>query len=298
MCGGLPEVATDLLEVAAYVYAADQVVTRGGTREFEYGDRWRRHFRFVIPVRRPDVWQRPEVAGPLADTLSFLADEAYEFVFVRHTNPRPLDRYLFDHVDAAEAEGVQEVVLFSGGLDSLGGAVQEVLQGRRKVALVSHRPANHVYARQRALAQALADRVAEPRLKPLHVAIEVNKGEDLSHNYTQRTRSFLFAAAAAVIARAFDLRGLRFYENGVISLNLPISPQVLGGRATRTTHPQTLNGFARFFSTLFDRDFTVENPFLWKTKSEILSEVKAAGHGALCALTSGSLASSIAIPPP
>src|SRR3954453_17297047 len=55
LCGRVPDVATDLLEIAAYVYAADQGVRRGGTKEFDYGERWCRHFRFVIPVRRPDV---------------------------------------------------------------------------------------------------------------------------------------------------------------------------------------------------------------------------------------------------
>jgi hypothetical protein len=52
-----------------------------------------------------------------------------------------LQGYLFDPAAADAAEGLCEALLFSGGLDALGGAVQEVVQGRRKVALVSHRPA-------------------------------------------------------------------------------------------------------------------------------------------------------------
>src|SRR5207302_64111 len=66
----------------------------------------------------------------------------------------------------------------------------------------------------------------------------------------------------------------------------PLSPQVLGGRATRSTHPQTLVGFEKLFSHLFECDFAVENPFAWKTRTHVLSEIKAAGHGDLCALTS------------
>jgi DNA-binding response OmpR family regulator/7-cyano-7-deazaguanine synthase in queuosine biosynthesis len=284
LCAGLPAVAIDLLELASYLYAADQATPRGGTREFDYGQRWRRHFRFEVPVRRPEVWSRRDVAVPLAETLGFLADETYEFAFVRHRNPPLMDGYLFQEAGPGEAEGVEEVMLFSGGLDSLGGAVQEVLQGRRKVALVSHRPVNKLYARQRRLAAAIASRVAEARLKPIHVAIEVNKGKPLGIEFTQRTRSFLFAAFAAVVASVFRLPRVRFYENGVISLNLPISPQVLGGWATRTTHPRVLNGFQQLFSALFEGAFHVENPFLWKTKAQILTEIKAAGHGDLCAL--------------
>ena len=58
MCAGVSGVVTDLLEIASFVYAADQAVSRGGLREFEYGSRWRRHFRFEIPVRCPSTLRR------------------------------------------------------------------------------------------------------------------------------------------------------------------------------------------------------------------------------------------------
>src|ERR1041385_5793553 len=51
MCSGLSDVAADLVEIATYVYCADQATHRGGTKEFEYGERWRRRFRFEVPVR-------------------------------------------------------------------------------------------------------------------------------------------------------------------------------------------------------------------------------------------------------
>jgi DNA-binding response OmpR family regulator/7-cyano-7-deazaguanine synthase in queuosine biosynthesis len=285
MCVNLPDVAIDLLELAAYVYAADQAVRRGGTREFEYGSHWKRHFRFEVPVRCPEVWQRPPVVAALTETLGFLSEDDFEFGFAPLANPPPLDRYLFDPSAPASDRDFAEVILFSGGLDSLGGAVREVLQGQRKVALVSHRPVSKVYARQRDLAGQIARRVPRPDLVPLHVAVEVNKGKSLGQDFNQRCRSFLFASVAAVVARAVSIPRVRFYENGVVSLNLPLSPQVLGSRASRTTHPQTLCGFGRIFSLLFDQGLTVENPFLWETKATILQGIKAAGHGDLCALT-------------
>ena len=52
----LPDLLTDLLEIAVYVYCADQAVRRGGKAEFDYGEKWRRHFRMEVPVRRPDFW--------------------------------------------------------------------------------------------------------------------------------------------------------------------------------------------------------------------------------------------------
>jgi len=283
--GGLPPEALDLIEIAAYVYAADQLITRGGTKEFEYGQKWRRHFRLEIPVRRHDLWSRPDVQQKLVSTLGFLSDDDYEFGFTKLVKNQPVERYLFDDQGADDA-GFEEVILFSGGLDSFGGAVQEILQGQRKVVLVSHRSVSKLYKRQRDLVSDINRKFNDRSRKPLHVAVEVNKGKDFGRDFTQRSRSFLFAALAAVVARGFNRDRIRFYENGVISLNFPISPQALGGRATRTTHPQVLTGFQELFSLVFGIPFIVENPFLWKTKADILREIKAAGVSQLCARTS------------
>lgn len=285
LAGNIPPEGVDLLEIAAYVYGADQTCSRGGEKEFEYGNRWRRHFRFEIPVRRPDIWSNPAVLGNLTSALGFLSDDDYEFVFLPLSKPKPVDKYLFDSLGSDDSEH-EEVMLFSGGLDSFGGAVQEILQGNRKVVLVSHRPAPQIYARQRHLVNDISKCLPDKSRRPLHVAVEVNKSKNFGSDFTQRTRSFLFAAIAAIIAKAFNRNRIRFYENGIVSLNLPISPQALGGRSTRTTHPQVLNGFESLMSAVFGTSFTVENPFMWKTKADVLREVKTAGFGKLCAYTS------------
>src|SRR5207248_6015987 len=113
--------------------------------------------------------------------------------------------------------------------------------------------------------------------KPFHVPVWVNKDKQLGRDYTQRTRSFLFGSLAFAIARAFGLQRFRFYENGVVSLNLPISEQVVGSRATRTTHPQVMNGFAELFSLLIQQSFAVDNPFLWRTRAEVVNLIGDAG---------------------
>ena len=59
MTTNLPDEVVDLLEIASYVYCADQAAGRGGKKEFEYGCKWRRHFRLELPVRRPKVWSQP-----------------------------------------------------------------------------------------------------------------------------------------------------------------------------------------------------------------------------------------------
>ena len=74
---------------------------------------------------------------------------------------------------------------------------------------------------------------------------------------------------------------LRFYENGVVSLNLPVNAQVIGSRATRTTHPRTLTGFQKLFSLLGNTPFIVENPFLWATKTDVVQKIVKSSCGDL-----------------
>lgn len=228
-------VCVDLLELASYVYAADQALARGGTRQFDYGDRWRRTLRFEVPVRRLEVWNRPDVTATLSECLRELTDDlAVEFHFRSGGSLPSLRQYLFDGVPAAAHHDFEEVIPFSGGVDSLGGAVQEVLLGQRKVLLVGHRSVSKVATRQADLASAVVD-AADRGKRPLYVPFDVNKGKALGREFTQRSRSFLFASVSAVVARQFGLNRVRFFENGVTSLNLPISPQMIGGRAGRRT---------------------------------------------------------------
>jgi hypothetical protein len=119
----VPDLLVDLVEIASYVYCADQASSRGGDAQIGMGSDWRRSFRFVIPVRNPDHWSDQRVLEPLCDSLSFLSDDNYAFEFEKATDPAPLAKYLDLSGDDAATFKADEVVLFSGGLDSLGGAI-------------------------------------------------------------------------------------------------------------------------------------------------------------------------------
>jgi hypothetical protein len=115
--------------------------------------------------------------------------------------------------------------------------------------------------------------------------VRLNKAKRHGLEHTQRTRSFLFGAFGVLFAHMIGLPRLRFYENGVVSLNLPLSAQVVGARASRTTHPGVLAGLGRLFSALLGRRFEVENPFLWDTKTDVVRRIAAAGCGDLIRLS-------------
>lgn len=267
----LEPIAVDLLEVASYVYCADQAVTRGGKTWPQNGKRWVRRFKFNIPVRCPEIWKNESVTDCLQDTLGFLSDDHYNFEFRSLDKDIPRDTY-FDFDEGKPWFKADSVLLFSGGLDSLTGAVSELSHSNRKVALVSHRPAPQIYSRQKQLVNRLAS-TPKDRSRILHVPVWVNKEPGLTKDANQRSRSFLYLALGAAVARMLGVDSLKFYENGIVSVNLPISGQVVGGRASRSTHPKVLNRFQKFLSLLYQTNFSVENPFLWKTKSDVVSSL-------------------------
>ncbi|MDZ4754592.1 MAG: hypothetical protein SGJ09_06415, partial [Phycisphaerae bacterium] len=146
----LPDRLIDLVEIAAMVYIADQIAHRGADDVESMGANWRRHLRFEIPVRDHGFWTKSEVRSALVDLLSFLSEDCYEFVFSKFRSPPALDQYLEFGVDGAHAPP-QSVILFSGGLDSLGGIVERVIRMREPAILVSHESSPKLRTRLRAL---------------------------------------------------------------------------------------------------------------------------------------------------
>src|SRR5262249_46190508 len=187
------------LEIATYVYCADQATSRGGDAQVGMGAAWRRSFRFVIPVRNPNHWNSRQVLEPLCDMLSFLSEDDYAFEFEKATSSVPLNAYLELSGDEAAEFKADEVGLFSGGLDSLGGAVEELSTNARRVALVSHRSSSKIFGHQKQLVAELKARFPK---RLMHVPVLVTRHEPLPvQEHTQRSRSFLYTALACVVAQ-------------------------------------------------------------------------------------------------
>lgn len=259
----------DLLEIAATVFAADSAVKRGGATRPGMGEDWRRTFEFTIPVRNPEFWNRREVLEALTDAVSFLTEDQVSFAFDR----KPLDmaRQPFLDLDPAGATfDAEEVVLFSGGLDSFAGALEALTASQKKVILLTHRSAQKAIPRQVKLGRYLTDRFPD---RVLHVHVKARRNGQEASDSSQRSRSFLFAALGQLVARSFGARRLSFYENGVISHNLPISPQVVGTMATRTTHPLSLRKLNALMDLLGPGHIPIDNQYRWLTKRDVVERI-------------------------
>lgn len=265
----------DLLDIAGYVFAADSSVKRGSDTRPGMGEAWRRRFDFRIPVRDPRFWSRSEVVAALTDAVTFLTDDIVDFSFSARAADEPEQSFLdFDAKGAAFA--ADEVLLFSGGLDSFAGALEILSTSNARVVLVTHRSSQKATTRQRKLGEYLRRRYPG-RVLQIHVAAHKVGGE--AREATQRSRSFLFAALGQVVARLFGAERQNFFENGIIGHNLPLSPQVVGTMATRTTHPLSLRKLEHLMMLVGDGDgAAIRNPYQWLTKTDVVRRI--AEHGA------------------
>jgi 7-cyano-7-deazaguanine synthase in queuosine biosynthesis len=288
MMANVPDRLADLFDISCYVHCADRLAVRDRPEMPEGGVGWRRTLRFLIAVRDPDFWNTPTINAMLCGTLGFLSGDRFSFDFAQQEGSNHRQEYL-DLRGGAPADEFrpEEIILFSGGLDSLAGAVDALLVRRVPVVLASFQSANLVHSIQARLAAALRERAGLTRL--LYFGLGLTGAGEMTEP-TQRTRSFLFACFGMMVAHLFGRRVVTFYENGIVSTNLPIASHVLGTRATRTTHPRVLRDYAALFSRVTSSHVEVRNPFFWDTKADIVRRIADAGCGDLIA-TSFSCAS-------
>ena len=279
LVGSEPKRLTDFVEIASYVFAADRTTKRGAPRDPGFGAEWRRTFRMIVAVRDYAFWNRSDIGESMSETLAFLSEDQWQFEFVENQQPIQLQRYLDWRHSEADLDGGTSVVLFSGGLDSLAGAVHELRHTNRHVVLTSHRNLPTVGRRQLELASALAH--AYPR-RVTHVWVDNKLTKKLSDcEETQRTRSFFFTAVGAVAAHIEFADRIRFYENGIMSINLPLATQVVGARASRSTHPRSLQLLARLLDLVTIKSASLDNPFVWSTKGEVVGELASSPQASL-----------------
>ena len=277
----LPDRCLDLLELAAYVFAADRLTSRGSRTAVEY-QAWARSLHFVVRVRDYEFWRQSTVMDALQESLQFsTGDQSYEFTFQAGHKTPPTS--LFDN----EAFSVEEqedlsIMLFSGGIDSLAGAVQRLEETDEHVCLVSHLSQVGTIRTQRSLASALQSEY-QGRVSPYQFKTQLRRvGERPSRiEETQRSRPFLYGSIAFALATALGRDRFYIFENGVTSLNFARRDDLMNARASRTTHPQTVGHLTTIFSMISESPFSIEMPFLWSTKSDVVEYLRNFGRGHL-----------------
>jgi hypothetical protein len=84
----------------------------------------------------------------------------------------------------------------------------------------------------------------------------------------------MFLSIASLAARRTGHSKLvMIAENGQLAIHLPLSAARIGAFSTHTAHPQFVHLAGDYFSTLLDFPLTISNPYLYKTKAEVVSKL-------------------------
>lgn len=209
------------LLAALGVWAADKLQPRRLTP-----DAWTRQITLHLPVS--PVWL--PLAPRLAQLLNFLTGDDWTLKL----REAPVDlRIKGEWPHSWTPDGV---MLFSGGLDSLIGAL-DFLEAGQRLLLVSHYDFGQLASIQQNLAAALLGHYGSERLHHLGIRMQFPEALEL----TTRSRSLLYLALGLTAAAAWgSSTPLIIPENGWISLNPPLTGNRLGSYSTRTTHPYFL----------------------------------------------------------
>lgn len=246
--------AWDLLSIALSVIAADAALRRD-----ESPDGWTREIDLHVAVSDPAFWTTHSEL--LVQQLKFLTTDIWTLTFLEG-GVQPVPK-----MPAARPDQ-NSVVLLSGGLDSLIGAI-DLVKNRGMCPYAVSQVAQGDKHNQSFFASQIGGGLCHLQLN--HNALCPGENER-----SQRSRSIIFLAygvlMGSALARYHEGEDVTLYvcENGLISINPPLTDGRLGSLSTRTTHP----AFLGLFQNLLDRAglrVKLQNPYQFHTKGEMLT---------------------------
>ncbi|WP_326549454.1 Qat anti-phage system QueC-like protein QatC [Micromonospora sp. NBC_01813] len=250
----LPDPAAwDLLAIALSVVVAD-----GATKRAKSPDGWTREIRLDVALHDSKRWDL--FADSLSSALAFLTTDRWQVAF-RDGGVLP------DAPKKPRRPDTDAIVLLSGGLDSLIGAIDLSAEGRRLFAV--SQTVRGDADKQRRFAGIIGG-----GLEYISVNHNASTRRGLKET-SQRSRSLIFLAFAVLAATATeryhdgDTIPLYVCENGFIAINPPLTYARIGSLSTRTAHPEFLARMQDILDGVGLR-VMITNPYAEKTKGDML----------------------------
>lgn len=248
-------IAWDLVTIALSVIAADSIALRE-----KCSDGWTRQIDLSIAVSNKSIWNLNK--NHLESILRFLTTDIWTLTFLSGGEPPPKPTKSIVPIQNC-------VTLLSGGLDSLVGLI-DLVTGNQKPIVVSQIVKGD-RQKQIDFCSAIGN--------SLHLQLTHSMNVHGKAETSQRARSLIFLAYGALAATTLknyaEGKSVTLYvcENGLISVNPPLTQARLGSLSTRTTHPVFLNSIQKLFKNLGIR-VDIVNPYQFSTKGEMLLNCK------------------------
>lgn len=246
----------DFLTLALAVNAADHAVERSLS-----ADGWTRTIELEVALYEPAPFE--QLTAQIEQALRFLTGDFWKLSFIEDGYPPPIPKHPVVH----DADCVS---LLSGGLDSLIGALDLTVLGRRPI-FVSH------IAKGDSETQVLYARTLGGGERHLQWNQNVRLKPQREDEGSTRGRSIVFFAFAAIAAdshaRATAAGSVEVFvpENGLISLNVPLTSGRVGSLSTKTTHPVFMQRLQDVWNAL-GIPAALQLPYAGKTKGEMMVE--------------------------
>ncbi len=246
----------DFLYFSVLISVIDRLVKRDW-----FADNWTRNIEVCIPVSDTVSWV--EAKEELEKALNFLSGDHWSLSFYDvqddyfFTGKLPLGENNTTYTD---------ICLFSGGLDSLIGAI-DLAEESDNIILSSFYDGhgallgkqNDIYQKIKGNKNIFLSQFALNRIK--------------SNEDTTRARSVLFLGISMFLAINLGISKIITPENGLISVNLPLTTSRSGSNSTRTMHPYFIGSFQKAISVL-GHNIEIDNPYIYMTKGEMLLNCK------------------------
>lgn len=261
--------AFDLFVIASLVYGIDILLPRKSTGF----DGWSRKIEVSLPVEDPNVFVKGKEV--FENTLKFLTGDEWTVSFekrqLRHLYKRGVKQKVYQDSYRSKHTVVN---LFSGGIDSLIGAINQLQSSTEAVCLVSHTDAMFKGAKndQENLLKVIGSQYHHFHYIPTRVDMEKRDSDGYKYEKetTLRSRSFLFLSMAILVADSLTpTMPVHIPENGTISLNYPLTSSRRSSCSTRTTHPYFLKSLESFIQIL-GLNHPIVNDYQFFTKGEMV----------------------------
>lgn len=257
--------ALDLFYISLMVFYVDCKVSRSG-----YPDRWTREFAIDMPVLKMNAWDANKAL--LESTLNFLTGDQWHFSF----RERPyyiegeanFKKSLHRYRNTRKIQDTDTFCMLSGGLDSFIGAINLLVAQKQPIFVGNYNGGKGVSVYQGKVIDSLVSHFDYARKH----FFQFYASPSSANENTTRSRSFMFFAHAILLASGMRHQvNLCIPENGVISLNVPLTIHRAGSLSTRTTHPYYLGLLQKIMDNM-GIQVKMYNPFQFKTKGEMIVE--------------------------
>ena len=262
----------DFFLITAIVYGVDNLFSR----ELYSMDSWARELEVELPVHNLSNWQGNE--GLFEEILNFLTGDSWKISFIQNATTMfylPKNGRWKRNIKEYEKDKIKSTCLFSGGLDSLIGVIDELekLEENEKTLLVSHfdyksSGPNGDQQKLYTYLNAKYDNKIYWVQSKLALSRKGQNFENIKVENNYRSRSLFFIGLGCYLSTT---NSLIIPENGTISINYPLTPSRVSSLSTRTTHPFVLQKVEELLNKC-GLNVRIDNPYTFRTKGEMFIE--------------------------